>query len=70
MGNREEFLGSINLRTQRGKRIVGYRVLKNVRNNMKIGDQIVIRKPEIMEAVKLVSMIKPRACLQGLQGGF
>ena len=37
---------------------------------MKIGDQIVIRKPEIMEAVKLVSMIKPRACLQGLQGGF
>lgn len=70
MGNREEFLGSINLRTQRGKRIVGYRVLKNVRNKMKIGDQIVIRKPEIMEAVKLVSMIKPRACLQGLQGGF
>ena len=37
---------------------------------MKIGDQIVIRKPEIMEAVKLVSMIKRRACLQGLQGGF
>lgn len=70
MGNREEFLGSINLRTQRGKRIVGYRVLKNVRSKMKIGDQIVIRKPEIMEAVKLVSMIKPRACLQGLQGGF
>lgn len=34
---------------------------------MKIGDQIVILKPEIMEAVQLVSMIKPRACLQRLQ---
>ena len=60
----------MNLRTQRGKRIVGYRVLNNVSNKMKIGDQIVIRTPEIMEAVQLVSMIKPRACLQGLQGGF
>jgi len=60
----------MNLRTQRGKRIVGYRVLNNVSNKMKIGDQIVIRKHEIMEAVQLVSMIKPRACLQGLQGGF
>ena len=60
----------MNLRTQRGKRIVGYRVLNNVSNKMKIGDQIVIRTPEIMESVQLVSMIKPRACLQGLQGGF
>lgn len=70
MGNREEFLGPTNLRTQRGRRIVGYRVLKNMSHKMKIGDQIVIRKTEIMEAVQLVSMIKPRACLQGLQGGF
>ena len=70
VGEQEEFLGPMNLKTQRGRRIVGYRVLKNVSNKMKVGDQIVIHKPEIMEAMQLVSMIKPRACLQGLQGGF
>ena len=49
VGEQEEFLGPMNLKTQRGRRIVGYRVLKNVSNKMKVGDQIVIHKPEIMD---------------------